>query len=234
MKIYCIENKINNKKYVGMTKGEILNRFKQHKTIAISKCDSNKCHLHNAMAIYGIENFHVYELDSSETKHELIEKEKYWISKLDTKNNGYNETDGGEGGSGWKATEEQKLQNKERNIKYYQDHPELKEHLSKKSKEHWLSLSTEEQDKRRNNFNKTKIGNQHVKGKTWKLSEEAREKTKKARKGYKTSEETKKKLSEDRLGEKNWRYGKKHSPETKEKMRLAAIERHKRKQNLGN
>lgn len=190
-----------------MTKGKILNRFKQHKTTAVSKCNSNKCHLHNAMAIYGIENFHVYELDSSETKHELIEKEKYWILKLDTKNNGYNETDGGEGIVGWKATEEQKLQNKERNIKYYQDHPELKEHLSKKSKEHWINLSEEEKNKRIDRFNKDKIGNKNAKGKTWKLSEEAKQKIKKARTGFIVSEETKRKLSEKRKGEGNPSFG---------------------------
>ena len=107
MKIYCIENKINGKKYVGLTKGTIERRFKRHKEHSRSK--KEKQHLHNSMSLYGIENFICYELDSSENYHQLCEKEKLWIKKLDTKNNGYNETDGGEGSLGHKQSEETKI-----------------------------------------------------------------------------------------------------------------------------
>ncbi|NBP04378.1 MAG: hypothetical protein EBU90_30710, partial [Proteobacteria bacterium] len=65
MKVYCIENKLDGKKYVGITQGNIERRFKQHKTIAKTKNTSNKSHLHNAMLLYGIDNFLLYELDNA-------------------------------------------------------------------------------------------------------------------------------------------------------------------------
>lgn len=51
---------------------------------------------------------------------------------------------------------------------------EMKAHLSKKSKEYWNSLSEEEKNKKREQFNKTKIGNKNALGKTWKLSEQSK------------------------------------------------------------
>ena len=98
MKIYCIENTLNGKKYVGLTKGTIERRFKRHKEIVNG--NKKKQHLHNAILKYGIKNFKIYQLDEANTWEELCEKEKYWIKKLNTKNNGYNETDGGEGSLG--------------------------------------------------------------------------------------------------------------------------------------
>lgn len=69
------------------------------------------------------------------------------------------------------------------------------------------------------------IGNPSNTGK--KLSEETRQKLSIARKGNKNmlgkklSEETRKKMSEAQKGEKNHFYGKKHTPETIEKMKAA-------------
>jgi group I intron endonuclease len=222
MKVYCIENKIDGKKYVGITRGEIERRFKQHKTITKTKNDSNKSHIHNAMALYGIENFIVYELDYAETKEELFEKEKHWIKKLDTKNNGYNETDGGEGTFGWKPTEEQRKQNSER-IKKVMENEEHKKLLSEKSKNYWNNLDEEERNRRKKQFleAREKIYRTASKGKHWNLSNETKQKISFAKKGKKASEETRKKLSEIA----KCRTGRKHSPETKEKMRLSALNR---------
>jgi group I intron endonuclease len=105
MKIYCIENILNGKKYIGLTKGTIERRFKRHKEISKS---NKKQHLHDAMSLYGVKNFIVYELDSAKDFIELCEKEKFWIKKLNTKKNGYNETDGGEGSFGRILSEETK------------------------------------------------------------------------------------------------------------------------------
>lgn len=106
MKVYCIENKINGKKYVGITKGDILRRFKRHKEVA--KYKDKKQHLHKAMLKHGIDNFVIYQIDETDNIEMLYEKEKFWIKKLDTKNNGYNETDGGEGSFGRILSEETK------------------------------------------------------------------------------------------------------------------------------
>jgi len=218
MKVYCIENKINGKKYVGVTRGEINGRFKQHKKLTRSK---NKCHLHNAMLKDGIDNFIVYEIDNANNKEELFEKEKHWIKTLDTKNNGYNETDGGEGSWGWKPTEEQRKNNSERMKQYYLNNPKSKEHLSKINKKKWNNLSEVERNEKIEQFNKNKIGNKNAKGKTWSLSKKTKEKISAAKKGYKMSDETKKKLSEKA----KLRTGRMCSLKTKEKMRLSALNR---------
>lgn len=173
MKVYCIENNLDNKKYVGITRGEIIGRFKSHKRIAKNPNNKNHCHIHKAMFKYGLENFAVYQIDSAETKEELLEKEKHWIKKLDTKNNGYNETDGGEGCFGWKATKEQKEANRKRNIERMKD-PLNKERQSIIAKEYWDNLPEDIKLERIERFNKTKIGNKHVLGKTWKLSNESK------------------------------------------------------------
>lgn len=106
MKVYCIENLFDGKKYVGITKGEISRRFKQHKEKA--KNNTEKQHLHDAISKYGSKNFIVYQLDEAGSVEELFEKEKYWIKKLDSKFNGYNETDGGEGSYGRLVSQETK------------------------------------------------------------------------------------------------------------------------------
>jgi len=224
MKVYCIENKIDNKKYVGITRGDINRRFKQHKTISNTKNTSNKSHLHNAMSFHGVENFFITEIDSAEHKDELFEKEKYWINKLDTKRNGYNETDGGEGTFGWKATDEQRKHNSERIKKVMQDE-NLRKLLSEKTKQHWNSLSEDEKKTKRNQFLEARKSSTGSKGKTWNLSDETKRKMSESKKGYKMSDETKQKLSDIA----KTRTGRKCSPETLEKMRQSAILRHQRR-----
>lgn len=91
--IYCIENKINHKKYIGKTIRSIKQRFNAH-------CSSinDGTVLHNAMKSYGIENFDIYVL--LECDDELLnEKEKEYIRKYNTHwrdGNGYNMSYGGE------------------------------------------------------------------------------------------------------------------------------------------
>jgi len=114
MKIYCIENLLDGKKYVGLTKGEIQRRFKRHKEHARS--NKEKQHLHDAINLYGIKNFVCYELDTANSFEELCEKEKEWIKKLNSKTEGYNETNGGEGSFGRVLSEitKQKIGNSNR------------------------------------------------------------------------------------------------------------------------
>ena len=96
-KIYLIKNKINGKRYVGQTIQKISWRWKQHLR------DSKKLDypLYKAIRKYGIENFDVSELDSTENLAELDDLERKHVklqkSFIDWKQGGYNLTEGGWG-----------------------------------------------------------------------------------------------------------------------------------------
>jgi predicted GIY-YIG superfamily endonuclease len=84
--IYLIENKINRKKYIGLTVQTLEKRVYQH------KIDKRKTLIHEAINKYGIDNFKASIIDNAKTMKKLREKEKYWIIKLNTVNpNGYND-----------------------------------------------------------------------------------------------------------------------------------------------
>lgn len=180
MKVYCIENTINSKKYVGITKGKIKNRFKQH--VLKSKTDQ-KQHLHDAIKLYGANFFKIYEIDVANSINELYEKEKYWIKKLDTKNSGYNETDGGEGSYGRILSEETKQKIREK-AKTRFSNPENRKKISESTKigmtKWWISLSNKEKENWVNSCLKKPIGYKKI--------------------GCKHTEETKKRLSEKHKG----------------------------------
>lgn len=95
--IYCIENLINKKKYVGKTTKTIEERFKEHcREYKKERC--NKRPLYDAMNKYGIKNFKIYKLEYVEDNELLSNQEKYWIKKLNTYSyNGYNASKGGDG-----------------------------------------------------------------------------------------------------------------------------------------
>ena len=93
--IYVIENKLNNRKYVGQSV-EIEERFKRH--IRASKNKNAKTYnypLMRAFRKYGIKNFTFKVLELTDKK-DLNIKEEYWVNKLDTFENGYNQKEGGE------------------------------------------------------------------------------------------------------------------------------------------
>jgi group I intron endonuclease len=73
--IYCIENKINQKKYVGKTIYSISLRFSQHKRESKLK-RSELRPLYSAMNKYGIENFIVYQLEEC-SNEDASNREKY-------------------------------------------------------------------------------------------------------------------------------------------------------------
>lgn len=96
--IYCIENIESNKKYVGKSKD-----IKTRKRVHFQKLNSNihyNTHLQHSYNKYGKDCFIFYVLELVDYKL-LEEKEQYYIEKLNTKSpNGYNLTDGGDGGLG--------------------------------------------------------------------------------------------------------------------------------------
>lgn len=93
--IYCITNKINNKKYIGQTISTLEFRFKKHLSNINSK---NRCSaLYNAFIKYGKENFLIEEIISGNfNKKELNILEKKYIKEYNTLSpNGYNLQTGG-------------------------------------------------------------------------------------------------------------------------------------------
>lgn len=89
--IYKIINDINDKVYIGQTKGTIENRFKSH-------CYAVKHRnfpLYLAMRKYGIEHFSIQEVEKC-NEEDLNDREKFWIKYYDSYNNGYNASLGGD------------------------------------------------------------------------------------------------------------------------------------------
>ena len=93
--IYCITNLINEKKYVGKTTYSITKRFQEHcRDSKKERCEKRP--LYDAMNKYGIENFVVEQLIECD-ELELNSYECLFIEQLNTYNNGYNATKGGDG-----------------------------------------------------------------------------------------------------------------------------------------
>jgi group I intron endonuclease len=126
--IYLIENKINKKKYVGITKqNPPRKRWSQHKS---QKGPSQKQKpLHRAIQKDGKENFTFTVICQTKHKEEAIRLEKYFIQEYKTHINehktGYNVTLGGDGVWGLKHTEESRKKMSESARKSYLNDPEL-------------------------------------------------------------------------------------------------------------
>ena len=83
--IYCIENLINNKKYIGQSKN-IYRRWKQH----IKDSEVKQLPLYKSMRKYGIENFNFFILEECKIA-ELSLREDYYITYYNSYvPNGYN------------------------------------------------------------------------------------------------------------------------------------------------
>jgi len=107
--IYLITNKVNDKKYVGITTGTLKRRWNHHIC-----CSNSDRALSRAIEKYKVENFIVEEIETIKgSLRELEEREKYWIKFYGTfpssLKKGYNMTAGGGGILGYSHTEETKL-----------------------------------------------------------------------------------------------------------------------------
>ena len=97
-KIYCIENLVNNKKYIGKTSKTIEKRFKKHINNAQKKINRR---LYDSMNFHGYDNFKVYLICEADSNENANLKEIKYIKQYNTKNPkfGYNMTNGGDGGN---------------------------------------------------------------------------------------------------------------------------------------
>lgn len=112
--IYKIINDVNNKVYIGQTSETIEKRWLRHKRSRNYK-KYKHIHFYKALNKYGINHFFVSEVMkvSADTKEELKKEldkwEKYYIFEFNSFRNGYNSTEGGDGGMpGFRHTEESK------------------------------------------------------------------------------------------------------------------------------
>lgn len=94
--IYCIENKVNNKKYIGLSHN-IENRWKSH--IRALNCNKHiNSYLQSSWNKYGENSFDFYIIEQC-ADNVIKERERYYISLYNTLNReyGYNQTSGGDG-----------------------------------------------------------------------------------------------------------------------------------------
>ena len=93
--IYCIENRINNKKYIGMSR-DIKNRWSEHKAELNTHTHVNQ-YLQSSWDKYGKDNFNFYVIEQCDESL-LSERECYYIEQYKTLSHqyGYNLTTGGE------------------------------------------------------------------------------------------------------------------------------------------
>lgn len=90
--IYTVKNKITGKYYVGATTDSVEKRKKDH----LQKANKGTGHpFQEAIATYGAEAFEWMQIDSANTTDELARKEKEYIVKYNSQNDGYNSDRGG-------------------------------------------------------------------------------------------------------------------------------------------
>ena len=87
--IYAGENLLDHKIYVGQTVRSLKKRIQEH------KFNKNSL-IGRALHKYGEENFVWVILEECDSREQMIDRERFWIKKLNSKYpNGYNLTDGG-------------------------------------------------------------------------------------------------------------------------------------------
>ena len=165
--IYCIENTVNGKKYIGQSK-DIKDRWRRHIS-ELRKCKHDNSYLQENWIAYGESAFKFYVLE--ECSPELLdEKEKYYIDYLDSMSygNGFNLTTGGKRGNF--MTDEIKQKMSKSVAESYTD--ELREIRRQDALDYW---SNPENRKRMVGENNGMYGKHH--------SEESKRKMSEAKKG---------------------------------------------------
>lgn len=204
--IYQIINKVTGKRYIGSTIGYVCRRLSGHRRDLIKGKHANK-YLQYSFDKYGIDNFIFEKIEElASIKNQLLEKEQYYIDlyKTSEDQNGYNLRKIASSNVGLPCSEETRK-------KMSEAHKGLQ-----RSEEH------------RKNLSKALTGK--------KLSPETIAKRTASRAGFKHSEEAKKKIGKSSkgrcVGELNPRFGKpgtflgkKHTPETIEKIRQTKIKK---------
>lgn len=139
--IYKITNIVNGKVYIGKT-NNVEKRWSKH---VRHSCDPKCKHhfiLHQAIAKYGVINFSHEIIETVNDERLSLDREVYWISFYKSNvsrygsQHGYNLTDGGDGASGYRHSEESKQKmrkpkrkDRKRRCKKYQNVPLLEKDM---------------------------------------------------------------------------------------------------------
>lgn len=91
MFVYCIENTVNGKKYVGQTVRPVEERWREHRS-ALNRGISESHHLQNSWTKYGSQNFEFYIIRSANSEDELDKLEDQLVAG---NKGGYNLRPGG-------------------------------------------------------------------------------------------------------------------------------------------
>lgn len=165
--VYCIENMINGKKYIGQSRN-VKDRWRRH-IGELKRGKHDNSYLQESWIVYGESAFRFYVLEEC-LPEQLDEREQYYIDTLDTMcyGNGYNLTTGGMKGS--IASEEVRKKMSKAITKSYTE--ELREIRRQDTLAYW---SNPENKKRALGENNGMYGRKH--------SEESKRKMSEAKKG---------------------------------------------------
>lgn len=160
--IYKIANLVNGKVYIGQTTQGLERRWKKHMNAAsLGKIKSGVC---GAIRKYGVDNFIIEIVATATDRNELNLLEKFYIKEYNTKNSkiGYNQTNGGEGMSGYYHSEETKqkmsLSKKDRPLSEGHKRKIGQSNKNKpKSEEHKLNMSLVKKNKSKSEEHKQKL-----------------------------------------------------------------------------
>lgn len=155
--IYCIRNKITDKKYIGKTIEIFQKRWFNHRSFLRGNKHPN-VYMQREWNKYGEDNFEFLiieqfdiairnEYNYDELNRKICELEIYYIKKYNTYKNGYNMTTGGEGTCGIIITEKHKKAIAEKNRINMTGRKHSEETKKKMSESHKGYIKTEEHRK---------------------------------------------------------------------------------------
>lgn len=139
--IYKFTNIVNNKVYIGKTKGSLRKRIIAHLSHSRNTNKAPKHYFQRAIQKYGTVNFDIDIIEHC-VESQLNNREKFWIRFYNSKNPylGYNCTDGGDGCCNITYTQEYKNKISKSNKKVWSD-PLRRQNILDSRRKHFLNTT---------------------------------------------------------------------------------------------